>query len=178
MRFMKKYITLIMIVSILGITSGCGTELSKVASNHSAIMLHSLENKAEAKSFSVDKPNVEKLTSELINRIVQDTDDQNMVKEFTTKKDMEQHLQEVASSDLVSTITDVYFEEREGGLYLVPTELFPWVNTDQPYELKQMNDFEYQLIQSNESDLNGSYTIEINFLYENNHWIIKNFTIN
>ncbi len=174
---MRKYITLIMIVSMLVVTSGCGNELSKVASNHSEIMLNSLENKAEAKSFSVEKPNVEKLSSELINRIVQDTDDQYKVKDFSTEEDIEQHLREVTSSDLAANITDVYYEERDGGLYLVPTELFPWVNTDQPYELKQMNDFEYQLIQSNESDLYGSYTIEINFLYENNHWIIKNFTI-
>ena len=174
---MKKYITLTMIVSMLAVTSGCGNELSKVASNHSEIMLNSLENKAEAKSFSVEKPNVEKLSSELINRIVQDTDDQYRVKDFNTEEDIEQHLREVTSSDLAANITDVYYEERDGGLYLVPTELFPWVNTDQPYELKQMNDFEYQLIQSNESDLYGSYTIEINFLYENNHWIIKNFTI-
>ena len=52
-----------------------------------------------------------------------------------------------------------------------------WVNTDESYELEKLNEYEYELTQSNESDLYGSYTIKIHFLYENNHWIIKNFEI-
>ncbi|WP_347549193.1 hypothetical protein ABFG93_17000 [Pseudalkalibacillus hwajinpoensis] len=174
---MKKYINAIMIIGMLSVTAGCGAELSKVAENHSNISLFSIENKAEAKTIAVEKLEVEKLSDEFINRIVQDTDDQYQVKNFSSEEEINNHLREVASEDLAKKITTSYFEERDGALYIVPTELFPWMNSDNPYELTQLNEYEYQLVQSNQSDLYGSYTIEIKFLYEDNHWIIKNFTI-
>lgn len=166
-----------MLVGALTFTSGCGTDLSKVADEHSQMMMSSIETKAEAKAISVEKPDVEKLSTELVDRIVQETDANYKVKEFQSTEEVEQHLQKVASKELASQIADVYFEEREGDLYLIPTELFPWVDTDKPYELNKKSEFEYQLIQSNESDLYGTYTIKINFIYENNHWIIKNFEV-
>ncbi|WLR60915.1 hypothetical protein [Guptibacillus hwajinpoensis] len=174
---MKKYIGLLMFVGALTFTSGCGGELSKVAADHSEIVISSLENKAEAKTDSIEKPDVENLSNELINHIIQDTDEEGKVKQFQTIAGVEQDLQKITSKELASEIADVYFTEREGDLYLVPTELFPWVNTDESYELKKLNEFEYELTQSNESDLYGSYTIKIHFVYENNHWIIKNFEI-
>ncbi|WP_226656128.1 IseA DL-endopeptidase inhibitor family protein [Pseudalkalibacillus hwajinpoensis] len=174
---MKKYIGIAMLVGALTFTSGCGTNLSKVAEEHSQMVMSSIETKAEAKTISVEKPNVEQLSTDLMDRIVQETDANYKVKEFQSIEEVEQHLQKVASKELASQIADVYFEERDGALYLIPTELFPWVNTDKPYELNQKSEFEYQLTQSNESDLYGTYTIKINFVYENNHWIIKNFEI-
>ncbi|MBN8209453.1 hypothetical protein JI666_11915 [Bacillus sp. NTK071] len=174
---MKQYISLIVMVGMLSITSGCGSEVTSLAENHSKMMLSSIENKAEAKTIAVEKPDVEMLSNELINRIMQDTNENFQVENFNTKEEIKKHLQEVASEDLATNITDTYYEEREGSLYLIPTELFPWMDNEKPFELNQVNTFEYQLVQTNDSDLYGSYTIEINFLYEENHWIIKNFTI-
>lgn len=177
MRNVKQYISLIVMVGMLSITSGCGSEVTSLAENHSKMMLSSIENKAEAKTIAVEKPDVEMLSNELINRIMQDTNENFQVENFNTKEEIKKHLQEVASEDLATNITDTYYEEREGSLYLIPTELFPWMDNEKPFELNQVNTFEYQLVQTNDSDLYGSYTIEINFLYEENHWIIKNFTI-
>ncbi|WP_273853229.1 hypothetical protein [Guptibacillus spartinae] len=174
---MKKYIGIAMLVGALTFTSGCGTNLSKVADEHSQMMISSIETKAEAKTSSVEKPDVEKLSTEIVDRIVQETDANYKVEEFQSIEEVEQHLQEVASKELASQIADVYFEERDGALYLIPTEIFPWVNTDKPYELNQKNEFEYELTQSNESELYGAYTIKINYVYENNHWIVKNFEV-
>ncbi|TKD69156.1 hypothetical protein [Pseudalkalibacillus hwajinpoensis] len=174
---MKQYISFILIAGMLSITSGCGSDVTKLAENHSEMMLSSIENKAEAKTIAVAKPDVEMLSNELINRIMQDSDENFQVENFNTKEEINEHLQEVASEDLATNIADTYYEEREGSLYLIPTELFPWMDNEEPYELNQVNTFEYQLVQTNESDLYGTYTIEINFLYEENHWIIKNFTI-
>lgn len=173
----KRYISFIVMAGMLSITSGCGSEVTKLAENHSEIVLPSIENKAEAKTIAIEKPDVEKLSDELMNRIMQDTKQNFQVENFDSKKEINKHLQEVASEDLATNITDTYYEEREGSLYLIPTELFPWMDSEEPYELNQVNKFEYQLVQANESDLYGSYTIEINFLYEENRWIIKNFTI-
>lgn len=177
MSNLKKYISIAMLVGALTFTSGCGAEISKVAEEHSQMVMSSIENKAEAKTMAVEKPNVEQLSTDLIDRIVQETDANYKVKQFQSIEEIEQHLQKIASKELSSQIADVYFEEREGGLYLVPTELFPWVDTDKPYELDQISEFEYKLTQSNQSDLYGAYTIDIDFIYENNHWIIKNFEI-
>ncbi len=163
---------------MLSITAGCGSDVAKLAKNHSQIVLSSIDNKAEAKTIAIEKPDVEKLSNELMNRIIQDTNQNFQVENFNTKAEINKHLQEVASEDLATNIIDTYYEEREGSLYLIPTELFPWMNSEKPYELNQVNKFEYQLLQETESDLYGTYTIEINFLYENNHWIIENFKIN
>ena len=173
----KRYISFIVMAGMLSITTGCGSDVANLAKDHSEIVLSSIDNKAEAKTIAIEKPDVEMLSSELMNRIIQDTNQSFQVKNFNTKEEINNHLQEVASEDLATNIIDTYYEEREGSLYLIPTELFPWMNSEEPYELNQVNKFEYQLVQSNESDLYGAYTIEINFLYENNHWIIKNFTI-
>lgn len=168
---------MLLIITMVSITAGCGADISKVANNHTEVMFASLENKAEAKSIVVEKPDAEKLTQELTDRIVQKTDENYEVKNFSTKDEIQNHLEEVASEELANKITNFYYEERNGSLFLKPTELFPWVNYENAYDLKKVSEFHYKLVQSNQTDLYDNYTIEINFKYVNNSWQIQNFNV-
>lgn len=172
-----RYISMLLLFSMVSLTAGCGADLNKVAQNHTEMLVSSFETKAEAKSTAVKELDEVTLTKELTNRVVQKTDNQYKVENFSSKEEMSNHLQGVASEELSNKITDFYYEEKDGALYLKPTELFPWVEYENDYDVKKVNEFEYQLVQSNESDLYGNYTIEINFEYVNNDWIIQNFAI-
>ncbi|WP_377888081.1 hypothetical protein [Alkalihalobacillus sp. R86527] len=172
-----RYISMLLLLSMVSITAGCGADLTKVAQNHTEMMISSFETKAEAKSTAVEKLDEVKVTKELTNRIVQKTNDDYKVENFSSKEEISNHLQGVASKELSNKITDFYYEEKNGALYLKPTELFPWVDYENDYDIKKLNEFQYQLVQSNQSDLYGNYTIEINFQYVNNDWVIQNFTI-
>ncbi|WP_270179668.1 hypothetical protein [Alkalihalobacillus sp. CinArs1] len=172
-----RYISMLLLLCLVSITAGCGADLTKVAQNHTEMMVSSFETKAQAKSTEVKEIDEKKVTNELIERIIQKTDENYRVEKFSSKEEISNHLQGVASEDLANEITDFYYEENDGGLYLKPTELFPWVDYENEYDLKKVNEFEYKLVQTNETDLYGTYTIEIEFEYSNNDWIIQNFTI-
>ncbi|WP_070120594.1 hypothetical protein [Bacillus marinisedimentorum] len=129
------------------------------------------ENKEQA-AFTEDQ--AETLLTAFIDKLVQDTDEQYMVKKYQSKQELLNDFGSISKLEVAKTYVDFYYEERDGGLYIVPTELPPWFEKDNPYELKKIDSKKYELYQENTSDLYGSYSITVEFTYENGKWIISN----
>jgi hypothetical protein len=137
--------------------------------NNDSDVENSVESKEEHQSET--GPNAEKLAGLFIQQLKQPVDDNYKVLHHQTKNDLIDHLSQYASRDIAQYYVDGLFEEKDGELYIIPTELPPWLIDDKSYELKQVDRQTYRLTQENNSDLYGSYKIEMIFKKEQN-WII------
>ncbi|TLS39019.1 hypothetical protein [Pseudalkalibacillus caeni] len=175
---MKKYLGFVFSVVMLGsVLTGCSGDMTKKATQHFGDSEFYLSDKVEAKAFSVEKPDVEKVTSEFKNEVVQEIDNNYKVINYSNKDELVEHLEQWSSNKLATEIVDVYYQEQNGKLYVVPTELFPWITEDKPYELIKEGTYTYTVKQTNQTDLYGKYTILIQLKYTDGKWKIDNFNI-
>lgn len=131
-----------------------------------------IEPSAMAEETPETKPNAKQLSKAFMDKLTPEINDQYKVKDYSNKADLIHDLSTVASKEVASDYVNGMFEERSGGLYIIPTELPPWVEADQPYELKRLSETSYHLIQHNKSDLYGEFSITLGFEKVNSHWVI------
>lgn len=108
-----------------------------------------------------------------INIFLQDIDQDYKVKGISTKEALIDRYQDIVSKQAVQPYIDYYFEEHDGGLYIVPTELPPWFISGNPYEVTQLDNGNVVIEQENEIDLYGRYRILIEFSQEDNWQIVR-----
>jgi hypothetical protein len=113
------------------------------------------------------------LADQFMARLVQDIDQENKVKNFHTKKELIQYLSEISNEKLAKLFIDYYYYEADGDLYIVPTETPPWFMKKNSYIITEISPTKYQLKQTNEVDLYGTYTIVLEYIYSNNKWRIE-----
>ncbi|MCF6138370.1 hypothetical protein [Pseudalkalibacillus berkeleyi] len=124
-------------------------------------------------SHHPDKGDFIKLTDTFMNEVIQPTGENNKVNQFDTKDGLINHLSQYASEDLSKYYVDGLYEEKKDGLYIIPTELPPWVMKGEPSELVKLDEENYQLNQENQSDLYGNYFIQVSFTMDNDRWKIQ-----
>ncbi|MGM7703010.1 hypothetical protein ACSVDE_14865 [Pseudalkalibacillus sp. Hm43] len=96
----------------------------------------------------------------------------NKVKNFNTKQELVSHVSSYATEAVAVPYVNMYFEEKEDGLYIIPMCLNPWITDQQPFTMTKIDDKQYKLSQSNSSDMHGSYTIHLTFKQMNEKWIM------
>ncbi|MCK6258144.1 hypothetical protein LCY76_16325 [Fictibacillus sp. KIGAM418] len=131
-----------------------------------------IEQRALAEETTASKPDAKLLSQEFIHKLTPEVDDQYKVKGYSSKEELIRNLSHIASKKVASDYVNGMFEEKNGKLYIIPTDLPPWVEKDKPYELKKLSDTSYHLIQKNKSDLYGEYSITLGFEKVNSHWVI------
>jgi hypothetical protein len=114
----------------------------------------------------------EALTAEFMNRLKQKTDKNYKVLRFKNKSGLIDYLSEVSSRKVAAYYVNGLYEEKNGKLYVIPTELPPWFEEGKPFETVKINENSYHLIQKNSSDLYGTYEITIGAEKQNENWII------
>ncbi|WP_079710964.1 hypothetical protein [Paraliobacillus ryukyuensis] len=117
-------------------------------------------------------------TSAFMDILVQETDQQYKVKGMSTKQALIKAFNDVASSEVAKKYVDVYYNEKDDGLYIVPTELPPWFVADQDYQKEKISNNKYRIQQSNQSDLYGNYEIELELSYVQQKWKITSVNYN
>lgn len=129
--------------------------------------------KTEETITSLTNDVANELLTSFMGRLVQEVDDNYRVKGYDSKEALLKMFASIADEQLAKKFIDYYYEERNGALYIIPTELPPWVELGNEYDLKQLNENEYKLTQENKSDLYGMYTIHVTFTFENGKWLIS-----
>ncbi|MCC2249443.1 hypothetical protein JUJ52_05620 [Virgibacillus sp. AGTR] len=114
-----------------------------------------------------------KRTNQLLDFLQQDTDENYQVITFNTKQELLEEFSKIATKNVVEPYIDYYYQERSNGLYIIPTEIPPWIDENNSYRTIPVHDDKVKLIQHNKSALHGKYTIEIEFTYED-IWRISN----
>jgi transcription-repair coupling factor (superfamily II helicase) len=109
--------------------------------------------------------------------MIQPTDDQYKVINFSSKQKLVEYLEKYASTDLVSYYVDGLYEEKNGNLYIIPMDGPPWINQDKPIEFIEEDAENYALEQINDSGLYGTYKIRFDFQGIQGEWIITDVTV-
>lgn len=98
--------------------------------------------------------------------------DSFVMKGYETKEDIVNELESVMSSDLAQSLTDSYFVERNGELYLEPKGGPVWFNKDNPFKLKQISDREYVIVQEHNSEMTGNIVMHYTLTHNGDHWVL------
>lgn len=143
--------------------------------------LNRKEPMVEAKTIiktehSITKEELTTLMSKFIKKLVQETDEDYRVIQFANKEELLDDFEEIMSREIAKVYVDFYFTEKNGNLYIVPTETPPWFHEKNEYDMIQINDNQIKMIQENDSVFYGQYVIELILTYSD-QWKITDVRI-
>lgn len=116
------------------------------------------------------------LTDTFMELLVQEIDDHYRVEKFDTKEELLKAFTPYIKKEAVQPYIDFYYEEKEDGLYILPTETPPWFENKTEYDKETLDNGNVQVTQQNENALYGKYTIIIEFEYIDGTWKIANIS--
>ncbi|WP_100013190.1 hypothetical protein [Lentibacillus sediminis] len=119
---------------------------------------------------------IRSLTEQFMDILVQEADTDYKVANYQTTQGLLQAFSEVASRDLAAPYIDFFYEQKEDGLYILPTELPPWFIQDNSYETEQVDAGKVKVSQTNETIMYGAYRIELEFT-KRDSWKITDINV-
>ncbi|WP_112181699.1 MULTISPECIES: hypothetical protein [Paraliobacillus] len=114
------------------------------------------------------------ITNKFMDILVQDVNQQYKVNGIETKAELIDKFTAITTAEIAEEYVSYYYEEKEDGLYIIPTETPPWFMESEAYEKESIEENKVKITQQNESDLYGAYTIEIELTYSEKGWKITN----
>lgn len=112
------------------------------------------------------------LTNQFMDTLVQDIDEYTYkVLHFNSKEELLTAFESVTTEVLAKPYVDFYYEEEEDGLYIVPTSTPPWFESENDYNVVQLDENTVKVIQFNETEFYGDYEIELELTFDDN-WTI------
>lgn len=112
------------------------------------------------------------LTDKFMEQLVQEIDEDYRVVHFDTKEALEASFDHIAKREVTAEYVDFYYEETADGLYILPTETPPWFIKENDYNVIQLKKDQVEVIQENQTDLYGAYTITYEFSFDVDGWKI------
>ncbi|MRH44789.1 hypothetical protein GH741_19245 [Aquibacillus halophilus] len=190
MKNILKWITII-VLPLLVMTSQT-TNVDVVSASKESITTHETATKGIEQKKTVeadqevisnnkeDQGNVEltheeiiELTDQFMRLLVQETDKNYKVKNYQTKDALIKDFESIVEKTVAVKYIDFYYQQKEDGLYILPTETPPWFQKKSEYEMMYLDENKMKIIQTNESDLYGKYTIELVLTFDE-RWRISN----
>ncbi|QKY69757.1 hypothetical protein [Lentibacillus sp. CBA3610] len=131
---------------------------------------------AERKGFQeeLSHDQIVSLTDQFMDTILQETDETNKVVQFDTKAGLLNEFTKITTKEVASGYVDFYFREESDGLYIKPTETPPWFQESNGYDMIQKDNKTMKVVQENTTALYGTYTIKLEFTWQENQWYITN----
>ncbi|MFC0187785.1 hypothetical protein ACFFJY_05760 [Fictibacillus aquaticus] len=166
---MKKLVALI---AVLAITFVLSPNLIHDSSKDTGTMVLGEKTAVAEDTPKNTQLNPEVLAAEFMNRLKQKTDENYKVLRFKNKSGLIHYISEVSSPKVAAYYVNGLYEEKDGALYVIPTELPPWFEEGKPFETVKINENSYHIVQKNSSDLYGSYEITLGAEKKKDKWII------
>lgn len=118
------------------------------------------------------------LTTTYLALIKQPVDEGNHLTEVASMEGLYDLFAEVATPNVSKDHLAYYFSETDRGIYLRPTELPPWFDENQQYDMQRVADLKVIVRQRiTDIELYGPYMIELHFGYDEKKWKITNVKI-
>lgn len=117
-------------------------------------------------------------TDQFMETLVQEIDTTYKVKQMNTKEELYQAFERITTRDVAQVYVDYFYQEKEDGLYILPTETPPWFVEGEDYQKEKIADNTYRITQNNQSDMYGNYVISIEMSYQQGNWIITKINHN
>ncbi len=72
-------------------------------------------------------------------------------------------MKKITTKEVALPYVEYYYQEKQDGLYIVPTETPPWFQKENNYERTRLDGNIVEISQQNQTDLYGNYMINIQF---------------
>ncbi len=99
-------------------------------------------------------------------------------KTIKTKEQLYKQFTDFMTKDMAQTIWSGFVKEGDGSLYLIPRDLYPMFNKENPYTIKKSNETTYKLVQKHKSELHGIFDMEFVFTKQEGQWKISDISFN
>ncbi|GIP64435.1 hypothetical protein J32TS6_29900 [Virgibacillus pantothenticus] len=117
--------------------------------------------------------NVVSLSKQFMDTLVQPIHSNYRVKALDSKQELYEAFSSITTRSVAKPYVEYYYKEKSDGLFLRPTSKPAWFIKDEPYEMIEQGDNQVKVTQTNQTDFYGTYTIELEFTFEN-QWKITN----
>ncbi len=101
------------------------------------------------------------LEEDFKNYLLPKTNSSNVVLGYNSKEELISDMTSIMTESLARENVNIYFEEKQGELNIIPTEGPAMIVNSKPLDFKEMVDGEYLVSQENENALRGRYRLEI-----------------
>ena len=91
-------------------------------------------------------------------RFLQETVNNNQVRDFNNKEELINYLSEVINREIAKQYVNNYYYEKNGNLYLIAKDAPTWLFPDKPFQIKKIDNNTYLAIQKNQTAIHGKYT--------------------
>ncbi|MET3683614.1 hypothetical protein ABID56_001723 [Alkalibacillus flavidus] len=122
----------------------------------------------QAESESIEATDIANVMNQFMDQLVQDTNDDYEVKQYDSLKALKDSFSDIAAPKVVNQFVDHYYAERDGKLYINPTETPPWFVEGESFEQTTTDEGHVVIEQTNTTELDGQYTIVIELQLKDN----------
>ncbi|WP_077602165.1 hypothetical protein [Oceanobacillus sojae] len=130
---------------------------------------------AEAEETQPDKEEVMRIMNGVLDTLVQEADDSYKLKNYATEQELTEAFEVYLTPELAAQFVDYYFRTEADGVYVIPTETMPWFQEENEYDMINTSNHSVQLVQENENDMVGSYTLVVEMTLQNG-WKIQDIS--
>ncbi|MGY4690820.1 hypothetical protein [Salibacterium sp. K-3] len=109
--------------------------------------------------------------------LVNETDSQR-VESYQTLDEVQQHFEDVMSTDLAEWMTDSYFREGDDGVYVIAKDAPTWLQQDQSFELEQEAEDHVRIVQERDNEMLGHVEMIYHAVYDGSQWIVDEIETN
>ncbi|MFD1413446.1 hypothetical protein [Oceanobacillus jeddahense] len=129
----------------------------------------------EAENIQPDKEEVIHVMNGLGDTLKQEADDSYKLKNYATEQELTEAFEAYVTPELARAFVDYYFRVEADGVYVIPTHTEPWFQEENEYDMINTSNHSVQLVQENENDMVGSYTLVVEMLFQNG-WKISDIS--
>lgn len=130
---------------------------------------------AEAEERQPNKEEVIRVMNGLEAALKQDADDSYKLENYATEQELTEAFEAYVTPELAAAYVDYYFRTEADGVYVIPTHTEPWFQEENEYDMINISKHTVQLIQENENDMAGSYTLVVEMVLQNG-WKIQDIS--
>ncbi|GEN88667.1 hypothetical protein MKY30_22830 [Oceanobacillus sp. FSL W8-0428] len=130
---------------------------------------------AEAEETQPDKEEIIRVMNGLLDTLKQDADDSYKLKDYATEQELTEAFEAYLTTELAEQFVDYYFRVEADGVYVFPTETMPWFQEENEYDMINTSNHSVRLVQENENDMVGSYTLVVEMTLQNG-WKIQDIS--
>ncbi|MFD1450767.1 MULTISPECIES: hypothetical protein [Oceanobacillus] len=130
---------------------------------------------AEAEETQPDKEETIRVMNGLLDTLKQDADDSYKLKDYATEQKLTEAFEAYLTTELAEQFVDYYFRVEADGVYVFPTETMPWFQEENEYDMINTSNHSVRLVQENENDMVGSYTLVVEMTLQNG-WKIQDIS--
>lgn len=138
-----------------------------------ALFFTGFQNPALAQDHG--KPSVEELEQQFKDLFNFETEDgSDYLKDYDTKDEVQTAFENIMVPKLAEKLVNIFYVEENGDVRIIPQDSEKEIDTEQAYDLEEINSNHYKLSQTTTTDMHGTYTLTVDYIYESDKWIMAN----